>query len=71
MVLNRHANLPRDQFDRLKATLYNCIRFGPASQNRQQLSAFREHLAGRIAWCRQIHPARARKLEQLFAAIEW
>ncbi|MDI9654127.1 RNA-directed DNA polymerase, partial [Burkholderia cenocepacia] len=49
VVVNRHPNLSRDAFDRLKAILTNCIRRGPASQNRDAHPDFRAHLAGRVA----------------------
>ena len=32
LTVNAHANIPRDQYDRLKATLYNCARRGPAGR---------------------------------------
>ena len=34
VVLNAHPNVPRPEYERLKATLCNCVRHGPASQNR-------------------------------------
>src|SRR6185437_9583766 len=33
LVSNRCMNVARSDFDRLKATLTNCVRLGPASQN--------------------------------------
>lgn len=71
IVVNAHPNLPRHEFDRLKATLTNCRRHGPASQNRQGLLDFRAHLQGRIAWWRQVNPARATKLQALFDQVDW
>lgn len=35
IVVNRHANIARDDYDRLKAILTNCVRHGPQSQNRE------------------------------------
>lgn len=71
IVLNSHSNLPRAKFDRLKAILFNCVRFGAESQNRHQLPDFRQHLAGQIAWHKEINPVKAEKLEKLFAQIQW
>ncbi len=71
IVLNELPNVDRQSYDRLKATLTNCIRSGPASQNRQQLKDFRSHLLGRIAWINQVHPVRGRKLLDLFEKITW
>jgi RNA-directed DNA polymerase len=71
IVVNQHPNVPRTEFDRLKATLHNCVRDGPEAQNRAAHPDFRTHLAGRIAHVRVINPARAARLEQLFAQIDW
>jgi hypothetical protein len=71
IVLNERPNIARKEFDRLKATLFNCVRHGAAGQNYQQVDAFREHLAGRIAWHKQVNPSRGRKLEALFGQIVW
>lgn len=71
IILNRHPNIPRDEYDLLRAILFNCRRFGPQSQNLANLPQFREHLAGRIGyWC-AICPDRAVKLQTLFEKITW
>lgn len=49
----------------------NCVRHGPASQNRGDHPRFREHLLGRIAWVEQTHPPRAARLRGLHSQIEW
>jgi retron-type reverse transcriptase len=71
VVVNAKPNVPRAEFDRLKATLTNCVRKGPASQNREQRADFRAHLAGRVAHTAAITPQRGRKLWKLFDAITW
>ncbi|KWO37449.1 reverse transcriptase [Burkholderia sp. MSMB1459WGS] len=71
VVVNRHPNLPRDTFDRLKAILTNCIRRGPASQNRDAHTDFRAHLAGRVAHATALNAARGAKLRALFDRIAW
>ena len=71
LVVNQHTALPRDDFDLLKATLFNCVRHGPADQNRAGVANFRAHLHGRIAYVRMIQPDRAQKLEALFEKIDW
>jgi len=71
IVLNKHANVCRKRYDQLKATLFNCVRHGPDSQNRQHHSNFKAYLEGQISWVRQINPARAAKLYRLFERIEW
>ncbi|MBM4074846.1 MAG: hypothetical protein FJ267_04305 [Planctomycetes bacterium] len=70
-VVNQHLHRPRSEFDELKACLFNCVRYGPISQNRVGHQNFRAHLAGRIAFLRQFHPKRAEKLQQLMDQIEW
>jgi hypothetical protein len=70
-VVNVHPNLPRQDFDALKATLHQCVLHGPASQNRAALPDFRAHLRGRIAWAAQLNAVRAAKLQALYARIVW
>jgi hypothetical protein len=71
LVANRHLNLPRKDFDLLKATLTNCIRHGPATQNREAHADFRAHLAGRIAFAESVNPTKATRLRALFDQIRW
>jgi hypothetical protein len=71
VVVNRHPNVRRDDHDRLKAILTNCIRHGPASQNRDAHPDFRAHLLGRIAHVAMIHPERGRKLRALAESVRW
>jgi retron-type reverse transcriptase len=71
VVVNAHPNVARDAFDALKATLHNCARHGPASQNRDAIPDFRAHLAGRVAHVEAINPARGSKLRALFDRIAW
>ncbi len=71
MVINEKPNLPREEFDRLKATLYNCIRYGPASQNHQGLDDFKAHLAGKLAYVRGLNPVRGERLQHLWCQIRW
>ena len=71
LVVNDHINLPRETFDGLKATLFNCARFGPESQNRENHPAFRAQLDGRVTWVESVNPGRGAKLRRLFERIEW
>ena len=71
MVINRRTNICREEYDRLKAVLFNCARFGPAEQNRDSVPNFREHIRGRIHWVRQLHSIRGDKLMKIFLAIDW
>ena len=71
VILNAHCNIPRYEYDRLKALLYNCIRYSPESQNRTGHPMFREQLRGRIVYLSMVNPSRARRLRQLFDRIRW
>jgi hypothetical protein len=71
VVVNARPNLRREAYDALKATLHNCVRHGPASQNRAGHADFRAHLLGRVAHVAQINPDRGRKLRALFERIRW
>ena len=71
VVANRHINVIRRDYDLLKATLTNCVRNGPASQNRKELADFRAHLLGRISFVQMVNPQRAARLQQLFKQIAW
>jgi RNA-directed DNA polymerase len=71
IIVNDKPNLPRAEFDRLKAILTNCVTLGAASQNRGAHRDFRAHLLGRIAHTRTLSAARAAKLHAIFEKIEW
>ena len=71
VVVNQRPNLPRDEFDRLKATLHRCVLHGPSIENRDQRPDWREHLRGRVAWAAQLNPEKAQRLQRLLARIDW
>lgn len=71
IVVNRHPNIPRQEFDSLKAVLTNCIRHGPASQNRDRRDNYQQFLAGRISYVLMVNPQRGKRLRQLFEQIAW
>jgi len=56
---------------RLETPLFDCICFGPASQNQEARLRFREHLQGRLAWMSSLNAARGAKLRHLFDQIDW
>jgi len=62
VVVNERLNVPRRDYDVLKAILHNATVHGPASQNRQALPDFRAHLLGRISWVASLNAARGEKL---------
>ena len=71
LVVNDRPRPSRAAYDLLKAILHNCVRHGPAGQNRDAHPDFRAHLAGRVAWFRHLDPARGARLQASFERIAW
>jgi hypothetical protein len=71
IVVNARTNVPRDEYDRLKAILHDAARHGPARANRAGVADFRAHLLGRVAWVQQLNPERGRRLRVRLDAIRW
>jgi RNA-directed DNA polymerase len=71
VVVNQRPNVPRREYDLLKATLRDAAVNGPAYANRKGVPDFRSHLVGRIEWIASLNPSRGRKLRGLLAAIAW
>jgi RNA-directed DNA polymerase len=71
VVANRRLNIPRADYDRLKATLTNCARHGAAGQNRDSLTDFRAHLEGRVSYVESLHSEKGANLRELFRRIVW
>jgi RNA-directed DNA polymerase len=71
LIVNRRINVSRANYDRLKAILHNCRRFGPESQNRTGHPRFRKHLQGKIAYVGMTQRERGAKLQRVFDTIVW
>lgn len=71
VVINAHPNVARDAYDVLKATLHNCARDGPDTQNRADHPDFRAHLSGRVAHVAMLNPARGRRLREILDRVTW
>jgi RNA-directed DNA polymerase len=71
ITINQHPNLPRSEYDSVRATLFNCSRFGPDSQNIHGVVDFRRHLLGKLAYWSTICPQRTHKLKAIFDRIVW
>jgi RNA-directed DNA polymerase len=71
VVVNEGLNVRRDEFDRLKAILTNCVTRGAASQNRLHRSDFRAHLLGRIGYVTTLNTRRGARLAAIFERIDW
>jgi RNA-directed DNA polymerase len=71
IVVNEHPNVPRIEYDRLRALLHNAGRDGPAAHNRDRRPDFEAHVRGRVAWVSALNPRRGEKLQRLFERVEW
>lgn len=71
IVVNSHPNIARDEYDKLKAMLTNCVRHGPESQNRENHPNFQAYLAGRISYVAMVNSGRAARLQRLLDDIVW
>lgn len=70
IVVNRRLNVPRAEYEQLRALLHNARR-GPAGENRSGVADFRSHLLGRIAWVESLDPERGARLRARFERIDW
>jgi RNA-directed DNA polymerase len=57
--------------DALRALLFNAVRRGPVSQNREAHPRFREHLEGKIAWVASVSTKQGARLRRIFDQIHW
>jgi RNA-directed DNA polymerase len=71
LVVNVAPAVPRDEYDALRALLHNCVRTGPAAQNRAGHKDFKAHLRGRVEWVAASHPGRGAKLRGLLDSLNW
>ncbi|MBL8848560.1 MAG: RNA-directed DNA polymerase [Planctomycetaceae bacterium] len=71
VVVNSKPNIRREEFDRLKAILHNCLKYGPSTQNRDRHPRFADHLRGRVAFVSQLNADRGEKLREMYDRIDW
>ena len=64
VVVNARPNVPRADYDELKAILHRASLHGPAGLDPA-------HLLGRIAWVEALNPSRGAKLRAAFTSIGW
>jgi RNA-directed DNA polymerase len=69
VVINEKPNVTRVDFDRLKAILFNAIRFGLESQNRDNHPNFRAYLLGKISFISSLNPDRGSRLRKMYDQI--
>jgi retron-type reverse transcriptase len=71
LVANERINVFRADFDRLKATLTNCVRHGPDSQNQDAHPRFRAYLEGRVGFVEMVNASKGQRLRKIFDQIRW
>ena len=71
IVVNDRPNVPRVEYDRLRALLHNAARDGPEVHNRGGVPDFEAHVRGRIAWMSAVNPVRGEKLRRMFELVDW
>jgi RNA-directed DNA polymerase len=71
LTMNQRVNVKRTDYDLLKATLTNCLRHSPESQNRERHPRFREQLLGRVSFIEMINPEKSKRLRAILDQIEW
>ena len=65
------TNVPRAEYDRLKALLHDAEHNGAAAANRVGVPELRAHVLGRISWVASLHPARGARLRERFERVDW
>jgi RNA-directed DNA polymerase len=71
VVVNAHANVPRPEYDRLKAILHRMAVDGPSAYDPGRSVDRHAHLRGRVAWVSAVNPRRGEKLNRLLDSINW
>ncbi len=69
LVMNQRLNVPREDYDQLRAILHNSVRDGLASQNRDEHPDFLAHLKGRVAYVAATNAERGRKLAGMLTQL--
>jgi RNA-directed DNA polymerase len=71
VVVNAHANVPRPEYDRLKAILHRMAVDGPGAYDPGRSVDLHAHLRGQVAWVNALNPRRGEKLRRLLDTINW
>ena len=69
VIVNQFPNIDRRYYDRLKAILTNCVRFGLESQNHENHEFFYAHLAGSVNYVSTLNRNRGAKLRKILEQI--
>jgi RNA-directed DNA polymerase len=71
VVVNQTPNVPRDEYDRLRALLHRLTIDGPDPGIAGSAVDLHAHVRGRVAWVASLNPRRGAKLRRLLDAIDW
>lgn len=71
VVVNVHPNVPRPEYDRLRAILHRLAIDGPGSHDPGQPVDLHAHLRGQVSWVSALNPHRGEKLRRLLDRIDW
>jgi len=71
VVVNDKLAVARVEVERLRAILHNCVRTGPAAQNRDGHADFRAYLRGRVEWIGAVEPQKGARLRATYDRIRW
>lgn len=71
VVLNARPNLPRREYELLKAILHRCRTTGLERLAGDTMLTLRARLAGKIAWVAALNRARGERLRAMFEQIAW
>ena len=69
LSLNDKVNTNRRDYEKLKAILHNCAKFGPESQNRNGHTDFGSHLRGLVEFHALVNPQRGEKLKRAWERV--
>lgn len=71
IVVNVKPNVDRKYYDKLKATLTNCSKYGVEMQNRDNHPDFCAYLKGSIAHVKHLNSKKGEALEVIYKDIVW
>jgi RNA-directed DNA polymerase len=71
LITNEKLNVSKKQIRELRAIIFNCIRYGVSSQNRDNKPNLRNSLYGRVNRIRSINPTNGDKLLQMLNRVNW
>lgn len=71
VVVNQGVNIDRRYYDRLKAILTNCIRYGVEGQNIEKHDSLQANLLGRIMFVNSLNANKGQKLLSLYEQINF